>query len=100
MDLQIIRPIQIVQFINKGPKKGRCVDCVPSAWIRFNAVKKRFVSKFIPPPYNEKTNTILYKLVECEIDAPDLWQEYTVKLIGDGRKFKNIHFSRVRAYSL
>ena len=27
-------------------------------------------------------------------------QEYTVKLIGDGRKFKNIHFSRVRAYSL
>ena len=100
MDLQIIHPFQIVQFINKGPRRGRSVDCVPSVWIRYDAVKKRFCSKFMPPPYNEKTNTILYKLIECGIDAPDHWREYTVKLIGDGRKFKNIHFSRVTAYSL
>ena len=86
MNVDLVRPFQLVEFIQKGPRKLRPVDCVPTKWIRYDSIKKKSVSKFMPPPYTDKTNAILYKLVECELDAPDHWQEYTVKLVGDGRK--------------
>lgn len=87
MDVEIIRPFQLVEFIKKGPKTGRSVDCVSSRWLRYDKNKKRYVTKFMGPPYNEKTNDILYKLVECGMDAPDHWPEYSVKLVGDARKY-------------
>ncbi|XP_033216043.1 uncharacterized protein LOC117172336 isoform X2 [Belonocnema kinseyi] len=42
----------------------------------------------MPPPYDtDETNAILHKLVECELDAPDHWPEYTIKLVGDGQTY-------------
>ena len=40
----------------------------------------------MPTLSTDKTNVILYKLVECELDASNHWQEYSVKLVGDGRE--------------
>ncbi|XP_033228395.1 uncharacterized protein LOC117180155 isoform X2 [Belonocnema kinseyi] len=88
MNLEFVRTFQLVEFIEKGPKKVRRVDCVPTKWIRYNSIKKRYVSKFMPPPYDtDETNAILHKLVECELDAPDHWPEYTIKLVGDGQTY-------------
>ncbi|XP_033208786.1 uncharacterized protein LOC117167742 isoform X2 [Belonocnema kinseyi] len=88
MNLEFVRTFQLVEFIEKGPKKVRRVDCVPTKWIRYNSIKKRYVSKFMPPPYDtDETNAILHKLVECELDAPDHWPEYTIKLVGDEQTY-------------
>ena len=40
MDPDLVRRFQLVEFIQKGPKKLRPVDCVPTKWIRYDKIKK------------------------------------------------------------
>ena len=86
MDSLNLNPFHLVEFITKGKKIARCVDCLTIKWIRFDIEKKKFMAKYIPPPYTEKTKAIVRMMVEGELDAPDHWPEYHIKLVGHASK--------------
>ncbi|XP_043478405.1 putative uncharacterized protein DDB_G0286901 [Leptopilina heterotoma] len=75
-------PFHLVEFISKGKKVARCVDCVCLNWIRYDEETKKFMAKYIPPPYTEKTKAIFQMMVKQQLDVPDHWTEYSVNLVG------------------
>ena len=86
-DLEL-NPFHLVEFIKRGRKVERSLDSVPLKWLRYDKLKNKCFVKFMCPPYNDKTNKVLYTLIENEIEPPDHWQEYPVKLLGHASWFK------------
>ena len=62
------KPYQLVNFIHSG-RKGvtRSVDITLFKWIRYDKIKKRFVTKYMSEPYTDERTTILYDLIEKSI---------------------------------
>ena len=68
------KPFQLVTFIRPGRQPmTRCVDITLLKWIRYDNLKNKFVIKYIPEPYNDEANVILYDLIEKEAPAPEDW---------------------------
>ena len=64
------KPYQLVNFIRSGRKAvTRSVDITPFKWIRYDKIKKRFVTKYMSGPYTDERTTILYDLIEKSICA-------------------------------
>lgn len=78
-----VKPFQLIQFIQVGrqPKK-RSVKITLLKWMKFDKIKKKIVSKFMPEPYTEETNEILYKMIKQHQDASPNWPEYCIKILG------------------
>ncbi|KAL7301357.1 hypothetical protein TKK_0005805 [Trichogramma kaykai] len=79
----------LVEFVHKGRrKKIEAIDVVPTEWITFNKVKKRYSAQFLPPPYNEDRCALLQTFVKQQMDAPEDWPSYTVKLKGRANTYE------------
>ena len=79
------KPYQLVNFIRSGRKAvTRSVDITLLKWIRYDKIKKRFVTKYMPEPYTHERTTILYDLIQVEkkASAPKDWPEYKIKIVG------------------
>ncbi|XP_043464227.1 uncharacterized protein LOC122499782 [Leptopilina heterotoma] len=78
------KPFQLVHFTSSGKSRiTRTVDITLLKWINFDNKKKQFLTKYMPPPYNEETNKLLYDLIQNNEDALDRnWPEYVVKIVG------------------
>ena len=50
-------------------------------WVRFD--NNKFTTKFMPPPYNDETNALLYNLIETQAAAPKDWPEYIMLRLWD-----------------
>lgn len=75
---------QLVEFVSR--KKQKCIDVVPSEWVSFDRTKSTLVAKFMPPPYNEENNDLLYGLIKKRASAPEDWPTYSVKIRGQASK--------------
>src|SRR5580765_5628404 len=77
MTLQRKKSYQIVQF------KDNTVDCVPLFWISLYSESLQLVTKFMPPPYTEKTCKDFHKLVEAARHPEDSWPTYGITLLDE-----------------
>lgn len=77
----------IVSFISRGrPAATKDVDIVPSSWLMWDGKKKKCVTKFPPPPYDQKTCSMLHEMVSTLKDPLDDWSVYSVNLKGEASK--------------
>ncbi|XP_043473403.1 uncharacterized protein LOC122505687 [Leptopilina heterotoma] len=85
-----IKPFQLVQFISPGKRSvTKSIDITLLKWMRFDEKKKKFVTKYMPPPYNDETSTILYDLIHKQGDVPDdSWPEYPIQIHGHADTFE------------
>ncbi|XP_043473399.1 uncharacterized protein LOC122505683 [Leptopilina heterotoma] len=83
------KPFQLIQFIQVGrqPKK-RSVDITLFKWMRYDKVKKRLVSKFMPEPYTDETKNVLYDMIRKQQKAPLNWPEYCIKILGHADSYE------------
>lgn len=82
-----LQAFSLVQFIHKGRKKKvEAVDIVPSKWLDFNKKTGRMVTKFLASngssPYTDEEIEMLHSLVQNNVDAPEEWPTYPVKVLG------------------
>lgn len=68
----------------------RCVDITLFKWIRYDNSTSKFVTKYMPEPYEDESNVILYDLIKKEAPAPEDWLEYNVKIVGHASKLKTV----------
>lgn len=77
------KPFQLIHFIQRDRKpQARPVDITLLKWIKYNILKKKIVTKYMPEPYTDERNIFLYDLIERQEEAPDDWPEYTIKIVG------------------
>lgn len=81
MESLMLFPFHLVEFISKEKKVPRCLDCVCLNCIRYDKKSKKFMAKYIPPPYTEKTKAIFRMMVKQQLDVSDHWTEYNVNLV-------------------
>lgn len=73
----------LVQFIHRGRKKKvEDVDIVPSKWLDFNKKTGRMTTKFLEIPYTSEDIATLHTLVKDNVDAPEAWPTFNVKVLG------------------
>lgn len=93
-DTEEIYDYQLVEFVKRGPKsKVQDIECVPSSWISFNVKKGKAETKFMPPPYEEATNKLLYSLIKAKNPPLHSWPNYTIVLKGHASKYTVNKFS-------
>ncbi|XP_051165238.1 uncharacterized protein LOC127289166 [Leptopilina boulardi] len=78
------KPFQLVHFTSSGKSEiTRTVDITLLKWIKYDDKKKQFLTKYMPPPYTEETNKLLYDLIQNNSDIVDNnWPNYVVKIVG------------------
>ncbi|XP_057335077.1 uncharacterized protein LOC130673881 [Microplitis mediator] len=80
-------PYIIIEFTKRGPKSSKPVDIVLNKWIRFDNKKKRFITKFMPGPYNDEDAGLLKDLLINNADAPEGWPEYNCYVRGESDSY-------------
>ena len=59
------KPYQLVNSIRSDRKAvTRSVDITLFKWIRYEKIKKRFITKYMSEPYTDERTTVLYDLIE------------------------------------
>lgn len=76
---------QLIEFVSRGPMKTKAIDIVPSDWVSYKNGK--LVTKFMPPPYTNETNSVLHSLVQSADKAPESWPIYTIKIKGHASEY-------------
>jgi len=74
-----IKKYYVIEFIN-DEADVMSVDCVPSKWVTFDEKTQLYMAKFMPPPYNKKTQSKLYNFIIKKYDAPEHWPSYPVRV--------------------
>ncbi|XP_043463672.1 uncharacterized protein LOC122499402 isoform X2 [Leptopilina heterotoma] len=78
-----MKPYQLVNFIEEDEQTiTRSVDITLLKWIRCDQSRNKLVTKYMPGPYNDKTNKILYNLIKKNEAPRDNWPEYDIKIVG------------------
>lgn len=88
-----IKPFQLVQFISSGKRSAtKSIDITLLKWMRFDEEKKKFVTKYMPPPYNDETSATLYDIIQKQGDVPDdSWPKYVIQIHGHAGELKNLY---------
>ena len=77
------KPYQLVNFLRSGRRPLTIsVHITLFKWIKYDKVKNKFVTKYMPEPYTEERNHYLYDLIQKNATAPEEWPEYHIKIIG------------------
>lgn len=78
----------LIQFVHRGQKrKIEEVDIIPSKWLSFDNKKSKFVTKFMPPPYDGENGEVLHSFIQTLADAPENWPIYTVRMKGRAKTY-------------
>lgn len=76
-------PYHIIEFVAAGRKpRVRKTDIVATKWLQYEKQKKKAVTRYPPPPYDEETSDELSSALQQLSDAPSTWSTYTVALRG------------------
>ncbi|XP_011687473.1 PREDICTED: uncharacterized protein LOC105449787 [Wasmannia auropunctata] len=71
---------QVVEFITRRRPGTRKIDLVPTKWIEYDIKKGKFMTKFMPPPYEKEDFKLITDLAKNLADAPDDWVTYGIKV--------------------
>ncbi|XP_003427671.1 uncharacterized protein LOC100678248 isoform X1 [Nasonia vitripennis] len=84
-----LKKYALIRFIHRGRKRRvESIDIVPSKWLDFDKRKARCVTKFLEEPYSEEDLELLHKLVIADVEAPEDWPTFSVKIVGRAGTYK------------
>ena len=82
--MSTLKEYLLIKFIPETATEKRkpFVDCTRSEWVYLCPKKRCLVTKFLGPPYDEESNTLLESLLKIKADAPEDWPTYPIEVKG------------------